>query len=52
MELIGGIVVEGELRRDVVMSPLVGATEMLLAELAGPGLSQPERVTRFLAATV
>lgn len=52
MELIGGIVVDGALRRDAIIRPLLGATEMLLAELASPALSQPERVTRFLAATI
>lgn len=52
MELIGGVVVDGALRRDAVMRPLLGATEMLLAELASSALSQPERVTRFLATTV
>ena len=52
MELIGGVIVDGALRRDALPAPLSGTTEMLLAELADPALSQPERVTRFLAAII
>lgn len=50
--LIGGIETGGEIRRDVVLRPLSGAAEMAIAELEGLPVSQPEKVSRFLAATV
>lgn len=52
VELIGGIAVEGKLRRDVVLAPLTGAVEFLLAELGGAEMSHPEKVTVFLSKTV
>lgn len=52
IELIGGIEVEGRLRRDVTLKPLTGAAEMALAELARTDLTSPDKVTRFLMETV
>ena len=52
MELIGGVMIDGALRRDAALRPLTGEIEMTLAELGGSHLSQPERVTRFLAAAL
>ena len=52
LELIGGIAVEGKLRRDVVLAPLTGAVEFLLAELGGSDLSHPQKVSVFLSNTV
>ena len=52
VELIGGIEVNGELRKDVALKPLTGATELMLAELGQAEASQPEKVTRFLSETL
>lgn len=55
LTLIGGVMVAGELRRDVVLRPLTGRTEMTLVDLGaqtGAALSFPKRVSRFLAETV
>ncbi len=52
IELIGGIEVDGALRRDVALRSLTGAAELMLAELGPAELSQPEKVTRFLSETV
>lgn len=52
MRLIGGRVVDGELRRDARLAELSGAAELLAADLAESALPQPARVSRFLAATL
>ncbi len=52
IELIGGIEVDGRLRRDVTLKPLTGAAEMALTDLAKSDLPHPEKVTRFLQETV
>lgn len=52
IELIGGIEVEGRLRRDVTLKPLTGAAEMALAELAAADMAFPDKVTRFLQETL
>lgn len=52
VELIGGILVDGTLRRDVVLCELSGSAELVLAELAGSHASMPEKVTRFLTETI
>lgn len=52
VDLIGGLMVDGALRRDVVLKPLTGAAEFLLAELGGTGMSHPEKVSAFLSQTV
>jgi hypothetical protein len=54
LTLIGGVPGEGGLRQDVVLRPMTGRTEMALVDLgdAASNLSQPARVSRFLAETV
>lgn len=52
VSLIGGITVDGTLRRDVALKPLTGAAELVLAELHQADISHPEKVTRFLSETI
>ncbi|MEL6773711.1 MAG: hypothetical protein AAFP23_03050 [Pseudomonadota bacterium] len=52
MQLIGGVMVDGALRRDVTLAPVDGRAEVDLSDLAESPLSEPERVTRFLETTL
>lgn len=52
IDLIGGILVDSTLRRDVTLRALHGTAEMALAKLGGADLPQPEKVTGFLVETV
>ena len=52
MQLIGGVLVDGALRRDVTLAPMTGAIELMLAETAQSDMSQPDKVTQFLGATL
>jgi hypothetical protein len=50
--LIGGIMVDGNLRRDVELKPLTGSAELVLAELHQSDMPHPDKVSQFLDQTV
>lgn len=54
MQLIGGVLVEGELRKEVVLKPLTGMLELELAEAgtARASASLPEAITRLLTTAI
>jgi hypothetical protein len=52
MELIGGILADGILRREVTFRPASGALELELAELADEPMSLPDIITRLIASAV
>jgi hypothetical protein len=52
MQLIGGVLIDGRLGREVVLAPMTGEIELMLAEIAQADMAAPDKVTRFLAAAV
>jgi hypothetical protein len=52
MELLGGLLVGGELRKDCAFRPVTGALEMAMAEVRQSEVSWPARVTRVLCAAL
>jgi hypothetical protein len=52
MELLGGLLMDGELRRDCAFRPVTGALEMAVAEARHSERSWPARVTEVLCAAL